>query len=75
VDVIIACGACGADPATDSLLILLAMSAGISAPWFLRSRLMRLLDTLRGQRSGSAQTDGTEACPIDVAEREQRADA
>jgi hypothetical protein len=52
---VIACGVCGMDPATDTMLVQTGIAAVIAAPWWFRHRIA---DAIRRIRGVSDDTDG-----------------
>jgi hypothetical protein len=70
MDPIVACGLCGADPATDSMLVHSAIAAVISGPFLFRSQLADVVRRLRG-RPRAESTDDADACPLPSAEDDQ----
>ena len=70
MDLIVACGVCGGDPATDSLLLQSALAAVISAPYLLRSQISAVLRRARGVNAGHAAEDEGAACSLPEADDE-----
>ena len=56
---IIACGACGMDAATDTMLIQVAIAGGLSVPFFFREQAYKLMRRVRGKPEPTA-----ESCPL-----------
>ena len=63
MDLVIACGMCGGDPATDSMLLQVALAGVLSVPWFFRDKLAILARRTRGIPDPS-----DESCPLPPAE-------
>ena len=70
MDLIIACGICGGDPATDSYVLQSAVAAVISAPYLLRSQISAVWRRARGLNAGHAAEDEGAACSLPEADDE-----
>ncbi len=46
---VIACGICGGDPATDTMLVNAAVAGAVSMPWIFRDRITTAIRRLRGK--------------------------
>ena len=46
---VIACGICGGDPATDTMLVNAAVAGAVSMPWIFRDRITAVIRRLRGK--------------------------
>jgi hypothetical protein len=68
MDLTVACGLCGADPATDSMLVHSAIAAVISGPFLFRAQLADVIRRLRGRPRAEEADD---ACPLPSAEDDQ----
>jgi hypothetical protein len=71
MDLNFACGLCGADPATDSMLVHSAIAAVISSPYLFRSQIADLVRRVRGRPRPEAIHDADAACPLPTAEDDQ----
>jgi len=56
---VIACGICGGDPATDTMLMQMALAGAISMPLFFRERAHRFVRRLR-----RVPDPAGESCPL-----------
>jgi hypothetical protein len=56
---VIACGVCGGDPYTDTMLVNAAIAGVLGAPWFFRDRIARMVRHLRGRPEPTP-----ESCPV-----------
>ena len=63
MDHLIACGMCGGDPTTDSMLLNAAIAGVIGMPWFFRDKLAVAVNRMRGIAEPS-----DESCPLPPAE-------
>ena len=45
---LIACGICGGDPATDTMIVNAAVAGALSMPWLFRDRIAAVARRLRG---------------------------
>lgn len=45
---VIACGICGGDPATDTMIVNAAVAGAVSMPWIFRDRIAAVARRLRG---------------------------
>jgi hypothetical protein len=63
MDLVIACGMCGGDAATDTMLVQAALAGVLSVPWFFRDKLAMLARPMRGIPEPS-----DEYCPLPPAE-------
>jgi hypothetical protein len=68
MDLNFACGLCGADPATDSMLVHSAIAAVISGPFLFRAQLADVIRRVRGRPPREAVGDGDGECPLPSAE-------
>jgi hypothetical protein len=50
---VIACGVCGMDPATDTMLVQTGIAAVIAAPWWFRHRIAGVFRRIRGIPDGA----------------------
>ena len=64
MDLIVACGVCGGDPATDSFVLQSALAAVISAPYLLRSQISAVWRRARAVKPGLAAEDDGAACSL-----------
>jgi hypothetical protein len=62
MELIVACGACGMDPGTDSLVLHSLIAAGIASPWYFRARVLGFARALRGRLRG--EPEAADSCPI-----------
>ena len=46
---VIACGICGGDPATDTMIVNAAVAGALSMPWLFRDKLAAVVRRLRGK--------------------------
>jgi hypothetical protein len=67
---IVACGLCGGDPTTDTMLVSSGIAAVLSGPILFRSQMAAVIRRLRGQPPREADT-ADEACPLPSAEDDQ----
>jgi hypothetical protein len=71
MDPIVACGLCGADPATDSMLVHSAIAAVISGPFLFRAQLADVIRRMRRRPRAEAIQGADAACPLPSAEDDQ----
>ena len=64
MELVVACGLCGGDPATDSFLLQSALAAVISAPYLLRSQIAAVWRRARGVNAGLRAEDDGAACSL-----------
>jgi hypothetical protein len=62
MELIVACGVCGMDPGTDSLVLHSLIAAGIATPWYFRTRVLGIARSVRVRLRGDP--DPAEFCPI-----------
>ena len=67
---LVACVFCGADPATDSLLLQAAIAGGITTPWMLRRKVRATIARVLGSRRSSEPEDL--ACSVPQPEDHER---
>jgi hypothetical protein len=63
----IACAICGGDPATDTMLVNVALAGVIGLPWMFKDRIFRVARRLRGEQSTEP-----EACELGSDSPDQR---
>jgi hypothetical protein len=51
---VVACAICGLDPASDTMLINLAVAGAISVPWIVRDRIAAVIRRVNG-KPGAAE--------------------
>jgi hypothetical protein len=61
---VIACGVCGTDPATDTMLVQTGIAAVIAAPWWFRHRIAGAIRRIGGS-SNSPDAASCDAPPTD----------
>jgi hypothetical protein len=61
MDLIVACGICGTDPTTDSLLLQSLVAAGIATPWYFRTQVLGAVGAIRRRLRGDP--DPAVSCP------------
>lgn len=66
---LIACAACGMDPATDTFVVQSMLAAVIAAPWFFRGQIGSVIARVRGRPIDRPAIG--EACPLPGAEDEE----
>jgi hypothetical protein len=71
MDLIVACGLCGADLATDSMLVQSAIAAVISGPFLFRAQIADVIRRARGRPSLEVTDDTDAACPLPSAEDDE----
>jgi hypothetical protein len=62
MDLIVACGLCGMDPGTDSLMLHSVVAAAIATPWYFRIQVVGTARAIRRRLRG--QPDPAESCPL-----------
>ena len=60
MDLLVACGLCGGDPTTDTMLVQAGIAGVLSMPWMFRDRIA---STLRRIRGGTQPAE--DSCPIE----------
>jgi hypothetical protein len=63
MELIVACGVCGMDPGTDSLVLHSLVAAGIATPWYFRTQVLGAVDGIRRRLRG--EPDPADSCPLD----------
>jgi hypothetical protein len=64
VDLVFACGVCGGDPATDTLLVQSVLAAVISTPFVLRTQLAAVIRRVRGLPVDDTAADNDTTCSV-----------
>ena len=64
MELLVACGLCGGDSATDGFLLQSALAAVISAPYLLRSQFSSAWRRARGVHAGLTAEDDAAACSL-----------
>jgi hypothetical protein len=62
MELILACGVCGMDPGTDSLVLHSLVAAGIATPWYFRTQVLGAVGAIRRRLRG--EPDPAESCPV-----------
>jgi hypothetical protein len=62
MELIVACGVCGMDPGTDSLVLHSLVAAGIGTPWYFRTQVLGAVVAIRRRLRG--EPDPVETCPL-----------
>jgi hypothetical protein len=62
MELIVACGVCGMDPGTDSLVLHSLVAAGIATPWYFRTQVLGAVGAVRRRLRGNP--DAAESCPL-----------
>jgi len=57
---IVACAACGMDPASDTMLVQAAIAGAMTVPWLLRDHAFRLVRRVRKM----PEPDADKSCPL-----------
>jgi hypothetical protein len=62
MELIVACGVCGMDPGTDSLVLHSLVAAGIATPWYFRTQVLGFARAVRLRLRG--EPDLADSCPL-----------